>query len=103
MPCRMPHAAGYPHEPNSPHPAPFHALPELPLFAIIIRLWPCYGAAGILYSTPSLPHDTFLEDFYAHQEPASERARRTPVVRLRPPPLPRADFLFAARSFAEQR
>ena len=27
-------------------------------------------------STPSLPHDIFLEGFYAYQEPASERARR---------------------------
>jgi S-DNA-T family DNA segregation ATPase FtsK/SpoIIIE len=40
-------------------------------------------------ATPSLPHDIFQEDFYAHQEPASERARRTFVVRLRAPSFPR--------------
>src|SRR5271157_1955808 len=52
---------------------------------------------------PSLPHDIFFEAFYAHQEPASERTRRVPVVRLRTSPFPRAGVLFAARSLAEQR
>jgi Transposase DDE domain len=28
------------------HPAPFPTLPEPPLLAIIIRLWPCHGAVG---------------------------------------------------------
>src|SRR6202158_548375 len=66
---------------------------------------PTYRRGGVSFSqaTPSLPHDTFLEDFYAHQEPASERARRTLVMRLRAPSFPRAGVLFAARSFAEQR
>src|SRR5258708_3800189 len=91
--------AGYP----TRHPAPFPALPDPPLLAIIIRLWPCYGAAGIIYPTPSLPHDIFHEGFFAHQEPASERARRICVVRLRTPSFPRAGVLFAARSVAEQR
>src|ERR1035441_1263015 len=54
-------------------------------------------------ASPTLPHDIFYKDFSAHQEPASERTRRIPVVRLRPPPFPRAGVLFAARSFDEQR
>src|SRR5258708_21037028 len=85
------------------HPAPFPALPELPLLAIIIRLWPCYGAAGTIYPRPSLPHDIFHEGFFAHQEPASERACRLALVRLRTPPFPRPGFLLAAPSVAEQR
>src|SRR5208283_2570738 len=44
-----------------------------------------------------------LEYFCAHQEPASERTRRTPLVRLRTPSFPCAGLLFAARSLAQQR
>src|SRR5579859_199985 len=78
------------------HPAPFPALPEPPLLVIIMKLWPCNGAAGgVCPAVPSLPHDSFFKDFYAYPEPASERAGWVPVVRLRAPPLSRAGVLFA--------
>src|SRR5258707_747610 len=63
---------------SSPHPNPTRQPVPLPtlhgrsLLAIIIRLWPCNGAPGIIYLTPSLPHDISREDFYANQEPAAE-------------------------------
>jgi hypothetical protein len=55
--CRMPHAVSQATKRvalatvitrlnPTRHPVPFPALPEPPLLAIIIRLWPCNGAVG---------------------------------------------------------
>src|SRR5258707_11254750 len=94
-------AATYPNPTRQPVPLP--TLHERSLLAIIIRLWPCNGAPGIIYLTPSLPHDISREDFYANQQPAAECARRVPVVSLCAPSFPRAGVFFAPRSIAAHR
>src|SRR6202165_6108843 len=101
----MPHVAGGLPSTQLAIPRPF------PRIAGTTASWHNYQAlatyrrCGVSFSqaTPSLPHDSLLEDFCADQEPASERARRIPVVCLRAPPFPRAGFLFAARSLTQQR
>src|ERR1700686_2436553 len=68
------------------HPAPFPALQEPPLLGIIVRLWPCFGAAG-----EPLPqrcrrcHMTFLTKIFV---PTRNRGRtRLADARSSVPPL----------------
>ena len=100
----MPHVADCPPEPNS-SPRPFSHIARTAASCHNYQALALSRRCGVSFSqgVPSLPHDTFHEDFCAHQEPASERTRRTPAVRLRAPPFPRAGFLFAARSLTQQR
>src|ERR1700740_3001791 len=72
------------------------------LLFIIIGLWSCYDAASRRRCL-RCHNDNYRESLCADPEPASERACRVPVVRLRAPPFSRAVLLFTARSVAEQR
>src|SRR6266853_2883372 len=91
-------AVGYPVRYSSR----FTALCGGALLVIIIGLWSCYDAAS-RRRCRRCHNDNYRESLCADPEPASQRACRVPVVRLRAPPLSRVVVLFTARSVAEQR